>query len=119
MYLIILLKIITFFLTTVPPYGRHIDHSTPELYECTPFNWDIQVRNVMKSEVNEFLKLVISKIRFQALQSEEHQAKFSCTSVLKQRALCGVGTYLRPDELAVLVRDQAVLGEDVVIVGDD
>lgn len=39
--------------------------------------------------------------------------------MLKQRALCGMGTYLRPDELAILVRDQAVLGEDVIVVGDD
>ena len=36
LYLIILLKIITFFLTTVPPDRRDIDHSAPKLYERTP-----------------------------------------------------------------------------------
>ena len=35
-YLVILLKLISFFLTTVAPYRRYIQHSGSELYESAP-----------------------------------------------------------------------------------
>jgi hypothetical protein len=72
------------------------------------------------------LKLIIPKVRLQTLRSGKHEAKLSRRSCLVKLGVqahagkqCAWRLYLRPDELAVLVRDEAILGEDVVVIGDD
>ena len=49
-YLVIFFKLISFFLTTIPPNWGHIKHTTSKLNECTPVRkrkWKV------KTNINE------------------------------------------------------------------
>ena len=68
MLMIILLKIISLSLRTVSSNWRNVDQSRSVLYKSSPFNRYIDIGKVVKTEVDEFLKLIFSNVVFDALR---------------------------------------------------
>ena len=66
-FVIVLLELVTLFLATVAPDGRHIQHAIGELDEGTPLDGDVQVRDVVQHAVNEPLQVVLAQVLLQAL----------------------------------------------------
>lgn len=58
--MVILLKSVSLFLRAVSADGRYVDESSPILNEGASFNWDWEISNIVKAEVNELLKLFFS-----------------------------------------------------------
>lgn len=79
-------------ITSIPPHGRNINHAIPELDKSAPLDGDVQIRNVVQTEVRQLLPAVLPDLLDEA-----------------------VGRQL----LAQLVRRQAVLREAEVEEGRD